>query len=318
MTDYKKATSAADMKANFPAKPAGIIGKPNLQELVCILSYIMMCAQTQKSTISPDLNLLYLAVPPEIYAQYTQQAYPHAHYPQPAPVDDVPNYSMAQDDNDRARISATHASDLKRREDVINMHNALADTFLDMMENTYRAAYDRNRLRQPNSIFRDVFHHFLQTYGRSTAEDRHMNKERMAADWQPIHGFEALIDRINSGIQFALFSSAPINENDIVDIAVRVLTRCGLYPEEMKAWHNRDGTPGDATEKTWFRFQLVWAKNIATCDDSTSTTAGQHGYGMNIGQVTDGTSDDASFDTSITNFSQAHQHTQAALSSLST
>ena len=86
----------------------------------------------------------------------------------------------------------------------------------------------------------------------------------------------------------------------------------------MKAWHNRDGTPGEATEKTWFRFQEVWTKNIATCDDATSTIAGQHGYGMNINQVSDGTGDDSSFDTSITNFSQAHQHTQATINSLST
>ena len=71
MTDYKKATSVADMKANFPTKPTGVIGKPNLQELVRILQYIMMCAQTHKSSISAAMNLLYLAVPPEIYDQYT-------------------------------------------------------------------------------------------------------------------------------------------------------------------------------------------------------------------------------------------------------
>ena len=137
MTDYKKSTSVADMKANFPTKPSGIIGKPNLQELVRILQYIMMCAQTHKSSISPDMNLLYLAVPPEIYAQYTQEAYPNAHYPTPADVPIVPDYAMAQDDNDRARITAENAAAVKRREDVINMHNALADTFLDMFEPTY-------------------------------------------------------------------------------------------------------------------------------------------------------------------------------------
>ena len=228
---------------------------------------------------------------------------------------------MAQDDNDCTRISATHASDVKRREDVINMHNALADTFLDMimMEPTYRSAYDRIRLCQPNTIFRDVVQHFLETYGRSTAEDRHANRERMAADWQPSQGFETLIDHINSNIQYALFSFVAISDDDIVDIIVCVLTRCGLYPEEMKAWHNRDGTRGAETEKTWYIFQIVWAKNISTCDDSTSsTTAGQHGYEMNFNQVTDGTTDDASFDTPLTNFSAVHQHTQAAINSLST
>ena len=93
MTDYKKATSVANMKANFPTKPSGVIGKPNLQELIHILQYIMMCAQTHKSSISPDMNLLYLAVPPEIYAQYTQEEYLIQHYPTPANVPIVPDYA---------------------------------------------------------------------------------------------------------------------------------------------------------------------------------------------------------------------------------
>ena len=146
------------MKANFPTKPSGIIGKPNLQELVRILQYLMMCAQTHKSSISPAINLLYLAVPPEIYAQYTQEAYPNANYPTPADVPIVPDYAMAQDDNDRARITAEHAAAVKRREDVINMHNALADTFLDMFEPTYRAAYDRrNVFGSPMQFFEMYF-----------------------------------------------------------------------------------------------------------------------------------------------------------------
>ena len=86
MTDYKKATSVADMKANFPTIPPGVIGKPNLKELIRILQYIMMCAQTHKSSISPDMNLLYLVVPPEIYAQYTQEEHSIQHYPTPTNV----------------------------------------------------------------------------------------------------------------------------------------------------------------------------------------------------------------------------------------
>ena len=314
MPEYKKATTAADMKANFPTKPSPVIGRPTLQELVRILHYIIMCAQTHKSTISPQMNLLYLAVPPEVYSQYTQEAYPAAMYPYPPEVDEVPNYAMAADDNDRARITAQHAADLKRREDVVNMNNALTDTFLDLFEPTYRNAYDRIRMRDPNAVFRDVFQYFLTHYGRTTADDRWNNKERMAADWQPSDGFESFIDRINSGIQCALFSFHPIADADVVDIAERVITRCGLYPEEMKRWIARDGTAGnDDQEKTWYRFQIVWAQAIATCDDSTSTTAGQHGFGMNM---SDAQQDDTSFDTSLTNFSDAHQQTQAAINSL--
>lgn len=255
MNNYTRRPHPSRIQGQLPRQTAGYHGKPNLQELVRVRQYIMMCASTQKSSISPDLNLLYLVVPPEIYAKYTKQAYPHAHYPIPANVHIVPDYAMSQDDNDPALISAEHASELKRREDVINIHNALADTSLDMIKPTYRAAFNRIRLCQPNTVFQDVFQQFLETYGSSTADDCHANKEHMAADWQPSHGFEALIDRINSGAQYTLFAFAPISDYDIIDIVVHVLTRCVLYPEEMKAWHNR--TPGEATEKTWFRFQIV-------------------------------------------------------------
>ena len=313
MPDYKKATDAADMKANFPPKPSPVIGRPNLQELVRLLHYIIQCAQTHQSTISPAMNLLYVAVPPEVYEQYTQEPYPAASYPYPAEVPPVPDYAMAQDDNDRARITAQHAADLKTRQDVINMNNALTDTFLSLFEPTYRASYERQRTRAPNAVFRNVFQHFLTTYGRTTADERWANKERMAADWTPSDGFESLIDRINQGIQYAFFAFHPIQDHEIVDIAERVLTRCGLYPEEMKRWIARDGTDGDEDQdKTWFRFQEVWTTAINAADDATSTAAGQHGYGMNIS----GTTDDESFDTSVTNFSQAHQHTQAAINSL--
>ena len=297
------------MKAAFPAKPTPIVGKPTLSELVRILNYVMMCAQTHKSSISRTMNLLYLVVPPEVYAQYTTAPYPANMYPLPPEVGAVPNYTMCTDNNDRARVTATHAEELKRYEDCVHMNTALTDVFLDCIDATYRAAYDQSRLRNPNTIFCDCFQYFLTQYGSTTADAPHANRERMAADWSPGDGFEALAERINTGMQYAVFSFHPIAERDVVDIAERVVTRCGIYTEEMKIWTQRDGASPNQL-KTWRAFQEYWAKAIATCDDATSTAAGQHGFGLSAA------ADDVSLDASINNFSAAHQHTQATIAGL--
>ena len=99
MPDKFDATSVAEIKANFPPAPQPIIGEPNLLGLVHLLQYMMRCAQTLKSPISPSMNLLCCALPPELYSNYTAEAYPDADFPFPNPVPDVPDYSMAQDDN---------------------------------------------------------------------------------------------------------------------------------------------------------------------------------------------------------------------------
>ena len=70
---------------------------------------------------------------------------------------------------------------------------------------------------------------------------REANQTRMAANWHPSEGFEALADRINMGIQYAQYADKPIADGDIVDIAKRIIKRCGLFPEEYKEWITQDG-----------------------------------------------------------------------------
>lgn len=311
MPEYKKATTVADMKANFPAKPNPIIGKPNLQELVRILLYLMRCAQTHQSTVSPTMNLLYVAVPPEVYAYYTAEDYPEDDYPYPAAQPTVADYTACVNDNDRARVSMEHAIAVATREDVINMNVALTDTFLDLVDATYRAQYDTIRMSRPNAIFRNVFQYFLQQYGTTQAEDRHTNKERMAADWNPSEGFQVLTDRIHMGMQYALFAFHPIADIDVVDIAERVVARTSLYNEEMKAWNKRDGQSIDEG-KTWNDFKTYWAAAIANADVTSSTSAASHGFGMS--SVSD--IDEQSYNQSVANFSNAHQATQTVIKQL--
>jgi hypothetical protein len=63
--------SSATMCAGFPTPPEATLGAPNLFILNYLLQYICKCAQTHKSTISKKMNLLYIAVDPNLYLHYS-------------------------------------------------------------------------------------------------------------------------------------------------------------------------------------------------------------------------------------------------------
>jgi hypothetical protein len=100
------------------------------------------CAQTHKSTISKKMNLLYVAVNPDLYKHYAgNKAYPNGDNPFPNEVPDVPNYTGAFDSNDCAAKKCTHRMALKKRNDVINMNAMLINAFLDLIPVAFKQAY---------------------------------------------------------------------------------------------------------------------------------------------------------------------------------
>jgi hypothetical protein len=167
-------TSVTDMKAAFPMPPEHlrVIGTLTLTDFIQILIFIARCAQTHKSTISPNMNLLYVAVPPGVYAHYTREAYPHGMYPYtPRPLD-VPNFAGANGGTARENIKIQHALEVKRYMDVQNMNTALIDTFLELMPPSAKIAYNDIRISNPNAVFREMFEWFLNKYGETQAIER--------------------------------------------------------------------------------------------------------------------------------------------------
>jgi hypothetical protein len=104
-------TSSATMCAAFPTPPKPTLGAPNLFILKNLLQYIRKCAQTHKSTISKKMSLLYVAVDPGLYTHYSAgEADPANNYPFPDKVDEVPNFSACNNDNNHAAAKITHNS----------------------------------------------------------------------------------------------------------------------------------------------------------------------------------------------------------------
>ena len=242
-TNLYHITSIADMKAGFPPLPPPVVGQPTLLSLVTLITYMAQCAQTHRIPISPTMNLLYTAVDENMYANFTNEAYPHGKYPFPPEVPDVPDYALCFTEKDRARVKTEHAIAQKTRADVINMNAALCDTFLSLIPKTFQAAYDHKHLNNPNSVFVEMFEFFVAKFGASTPEDHEDNRQRMAADWHPSQGFETLENRLFIGQAYSHVTDHPISDDDLVDIGLRVLRKCGLYPEEYKAWISRSIGP---------------------------------------------------------------------------
>jgi hypothetical protein len=93
-------TSSATMQARFPTPPEPTLGSPNLFILNNLLQYTCKCTQTHKSTISKKMNLLYVAVDPALYNHYLDgKACPAGQYPFPNDVDEVPNFTTCNNDN---------------------------------------------------------------------------------------------------------------------------------------------------------------------------------------------------------------------------
>eukprot|EP00957_Ditylum_brightwellii_P119727 9135061-Ditylum_brightwellii.AAC.2 len=72
----------------------------------------------------------------------------------------------------------------------------------------------------------------------------------METPWNPGNGFESLIIKINKGIIFADIAGYPIETSKVVDVAIRVAMRSGIFTTTYKAWHQQQ-----ADQKSWVDFQ---------------------------------------------------------------
>jgi hypothetical protein len=223
------------------------------------------------------MNILFCATPCNVYAFLSLEAYPNAYAPFPAEVLDVPDFAACTDDNDRAMVRATHARDKKNRADIVTMNTALADIFLKVMSAQVRASFRQRRLRKPNIIFVDLFLWFVNQYGTATAKDREANQQRMAADWHPADGFDALILLLFTSAAYASSASVKMKGVNIVDIGLRLIKRCGMYSEEYKARIACEAIRPRIVE-TFDSFKSFWADKISLVNQ-TAIPASLHGYG---------------------------------------
>ncbi len=160
------------MQAVFPTLPKPTLGSPNLFILNNLLQYICKCAQMHKSNISKKMNLLYVTVDPTLYTHFLSgEAYPTNQYPFPNYIDEVPNFTSCNNDNDCAAAKITHAIALKMWNNVVNMNTALINALLSLIQMAFKILYEQEWMMDPNAVFHQCFDWFVVKYGRTLSED---------------------------------------------------------------------------------------------------------------------------------------------------
>ena len=138
------------------------------------------------------------------------------------------------------------------------MNPALNDVFLKAVSVGVRAAFQQRCLRKPNIVCVDMFKWFAQHYGATTVEDCDANCQRMATNWHPGNGFDALALRLFTGVAYANATGYPIIDRNI---GIRVIKQCGLYVEEYKSWIAQATATARVVE-TVNTFKMFWADKI--------------------------------------------------------
>jgi hypothetical protein len=106
-------TSLTSMKAAFPTASTPIHGIPTLVSLIDLMMHMCHCSQTQKTPASATLNMLFLAVSPDLYSYFTNETYPSSYFPFPKEVDDIPDFSACTSNNECKSLKGTHACNQK-------------------------------------------------------------------------------------------------------------------------------------------------------------------------------------------------------------
>jgi hypothetical protein len=175
-------TSLTSMKTAFPTAPEPVQGIPMLQSLIELMLHMCRCAQIHKTPASKDMNMLFCATAPDLYAFFTKEAYPKEFFLFPKEVEEVPDFKNCTNDNQRETLKLTQALAKKTRADIVTMNAALSDVFLANLPKSICNGYDPIRRGSPNTVFLHMFNWFIKKYGITTAEEREENRQQMAAD----------------------------------------------------------------------------------------------------------------------------------------
>jgi hypothetical protein len=79
-------------------------------------------------------------------------------------VDEVPDFSACNNDNDHATAKVTHAILLKTCNNVVNMNAALIETLLSLIPMAFKLLYEQEQMMDPNAVFHQCFDVFVTKY----------------------------------------------------------------------------------------------------------------------------------------------------------
>jgi hypothetical protein len=170
-------TSLMSMKTAFPTAPEPVQGIPMLQSLIELMLHMCRCTQTHKTPASKDMNMLFCAAAPDLYAFFMNEAYLKEFFPIPKEVEEVPDSKNCTDDNQHETLKSTHALAKKTRVDIVTMITALLDVFVANLPKSICDGYNPIHMGSPNTVFLHIFDWFIKKYAITTVEEREDNQQ---------------------------------------------------------------------------------------------------------------------------------------------
>jgi hypothetical protein len=140
------------------------------------------------------------------------------------------------------------------------------------------------------------------------AKDRKANRQRMAIDWHPTNGFDALILRLFTRAAYASSAGFRMNNVNIINNGLRIIKRCGMYCKEYKAWITCKAIRPRIIEMV-NTFKTFWAAKI-TLLNQTAIPASVYGYRIDAVNNNDSI---VLYGKSIANFGAAYAATQESV-----
>jgi len=241
------------MKAAFPPAPPVHIGEPTAHTLVTVFRHLMRCSQTTPFDMS-TVQFLFVIVPRWLYPTFTAEGYPMTW---PASPGAHPNYTNEDTAAEREVKKLTWELANKRHRDTITMSACLIERLLECFEMPLRQAFENKLLSNPNMEVQRAFQWFLENYGFTNKYDRENNKIDMKKAWNIQDGWHTLENQIEEGLLYASFGQAPISDNDVCDIAIRLILDTGLFANEYTEW-----TVQTTNNKTWLAMKTFWPPKI--------------------------------------------------------
>jgi hypothetical protein len=197
-----------------------------------------------------------------------------------------------------------------RHNNCLNINAALKSRFLSLIDanivDTYKSAAG---ILAPNCAYIELLAWFTTQHETSNKADCNQTKVQMESPWNPGDGFETLITQINEGIIFADIVGYPIKATEVVDMAICVAMRSGIFTMTYKAWHQRQ-----SNEKTLVDFQSFWGEQFRLEHD-VARAVGAFRFG---GNVTGNENKEPSIDESTNKFAAAHSVIQSTINGLAT
>ena len=240
---------------------------PNLHQLLLCRAHLNACARAHPHRAHSQGHL-YLALPPQLYALETADAYPL----RAADPGATATYANNAGDVSRRRVDNTFSVEKRDYDDERTMDHALSERLYEML-GTFSDDVRDEAKGIGNPTFLQVYDLATAEWGYSTPEQRTANLDGITSTtWHPSEGIKTLIRRAKTAIVYSITTGHRIPDQIVVDKVLGQIVKSRAFITAYEAFKQ---LPTQDFASLQVHFKKAERDN-RECRDS----AEQHGYGM--------------------------------------